>query len=100
MRIRLRGTDKIIKVAPVQRKGGNMPKTNLGKRNEKDQAIFETVTLYLARRDMKKADLARATKIPVSTLCKALRQMEYLKVSQLRLIYDALRVPAEERRGL
>lgn len=76
-----------------------MPRTNLLK-NEKDTAIRGVIFKYLGIRDLKKKDLARMTCIPRATLYKALNDMSYLRVYQLRFIYDALRVPMEERVGL
>ena len=79
-----------------------MPKISI---NEKDKAIKGVISKYLGMRDLKKKDLARITCIPGATLYKALKDMSYmrvyqLRVYQLRLIYDALRVPMDERVGL
>lgn len=74
-----------------------MPKISI---NEKDKAIKGVISKYLGMRDLKKKDLARITCIPGATLYKALKDMSYMRVYQLRLIYDALRVPADERVGL
>ena len=76
-----------------------MPRTNL-LRNTKDTEIDGVIGKYLGIRGMKKSDLARITCIPKATLCKALNDKSFLRIYQLRLIYDALQVPAEERRGL
>ena len=76
-----------------------MPKTNL-LRNDKDTEIDGTIGKYLGLRGMKRSDLARITCIPKATLSKALSDKSYLRIYQLRLIYDALQVPAEERTGL
>ncbi len=76
-----------------------MPKTNLMK-NEKDSEVRGVIYKYLGMRDLKKKDLARITCIPGATLYKALNDMSYMRVYQLRLIYDALRVPMDERVGL
>lgn len=76
-----------------------MPRVRTGI-NEKDQGILIAVNKYMLLRDWSMKDLARVTCIPKSTLSKALKDMSYLKIYQLRLIYDALRVPADERVGL
>ena len=76
-----------------------MPKTVLMK-EEKDKAIRGVIGKYLGERELKKKDLARITCIPGATLYKALNDMSYMRVYQLRLIYDALRVPMDERVGL
>jgi len=76
-----------------------MPKVKLNV-DDKDTAIRGVIYKYLGIRDIKRNDLARMTCIAKPTLYKALKDMSYLRVYQLRLIYDALRVPAEERVGL
>ena len=76
-----------------------MPRISLGV-NKRDQEILIVVNKYMLLRDWSMKDLARVTCIPKSTLSKALKDMSYLKIYQLRLIYDALRVPADERVGL
>ena len=77
-----------------------MPKVNLFKKNNKDIEIDGIIGKYLGIRGMKRSDLARMTCIPKATLNKALTDKSYLRLYQLRLIYDALQVPTEERRGL
>ena len=74
-----------------------MPRISI---DEKDKAIKGVIGKYLEMRDLRKKDLARITCIPGATLYKALKDMSYMRVYQLRLIYDALRVPMDERVGL
>ena len=76
-----------------------MPRVTLGV-NDKDTGILIVVNKYMILKSWNMKDLARVTCIPKSTLSKALKDMSYLKIYQLRLIYDALQVPAEERTGL
>ena len=74
-----------------------MPRISI---DEKDKAIKGVIGKYLEMRDLRKKDLARITCIPGATLYKALKDMSYMRVYQLRLIYDALRVPMDDRVGL
>lgn len=76
-----------------------MPRISLGV-NKRDQEILIVVNKYMLLQDWSLKDLSRVTCIPKSTLSKALKDMSYLKIYQLRLIYDALRVPKDERAGL
>lgn len=76
-----------------------MPKAALLK-NEKDTRITKIIGGGLASNGWSKTHLAKITGIPTSTLCKELKDMEYLSVRHLRLILDALRIPEEERRGI
>lgn len=69
-------------------------------RNKKDVAIDGVIGKYLGIRGMKRSDLARITCIPKATLSKALKDKSFLRIYQLRVIYDVLQVPAEERVGL
>ena len=76
-----------------------MPRISMGV-NKRDQEILIVVNKYMLLQDWSLKDLSRVTCIPKSTLSKALKDMSYLKIYQLRLIYDSLRVPKDERAGL
>lgn len=62
-----------------------------------DKQIDGVIGKYLAIRGWNKSRLASVTGISKSTLTTILKNKEYLRVYQLRLIYDALNVPANER---
>lgn len=69
-------------------------------RCETDKQIDGVIGKYLAIKGWNKSRLAQETGLSKSTLSTILKYKEYLRIYQLRLIYDSLGVPSEERQGL
>ena len=64
---------------------------------EKDLMFRATIKKYLAIRGWKVSDLIRNTGITQATYYEYMRDPSKTRLVHARLIYDALRVPPEER---
>lgn len=69
-------------------------------RNQSDVRILSTIAKYLVVRNMSKKDLIRLTGIKQSSFYHYMKNPSQINVGDLRLVYDKLRVPQDERYGL
>lgn len=77
-----------------------MPKCSFAvkpKKDDRDAEINAIIEAWLIRRGMSKQMLAVKIGMPYSTMIQHLRDKEKLRYREIRDIFDALKVPDEEK---
>lgn len=76
-----------------------MPKVNLGK-NPTDEDIKAKISEYRTRRGVSVADLCTRADISTSAYHNYIKNPSRFRIRDLRRIYDVLKVPIDERKGV